>query len=123
MKDITYLVENLRIARGAVEAAKEQELQAQIAIYNTVKDELPESGSYKNGSLKITTGFYQKWNQESLAQARMAFPENEEFPFSLEYKPDNKALAYFKKHKPELFSVISSALTLTPKKPSFEIKD
>jgi hypothetical protein len=116
------LIEKLRSAKNDLALAKAKVLEAEIALYKEYQDKIPEEGSFKVDDLTIKTGFYPKWDQESLAIAEQAFPKSEPFPFSMEYKPDNKALSYLKEHKPMLYEKIAVALSLTQKKPAFTLK-
>ena len=116
------LIDKLRQAKLNLADAKEKLFQAEVAVYEAVKDKLPTEGTFKEGDLKIKTGFYQKWNQEALLASKAEFPSDDPFPFIMEYKPDNKSIAYLKENKPTVYALLVPALTLTPKKPSFEIK-
>ena len=115
------LIENLRLAKVNLAKAKEDLFKAEVAVYESVKDKLPEEGTFKEGDLKIKTGHYYKWNQETLLLSKANFPKDDPWPFVSEYKPDNKSIKYLKEHKPNVYKILLPALVVTPKKPSFEI--
>jgi hypothetical protein len=116
------LIYKYRSAKNDLAEAKARLLEAEIALYQFYKNEIPEEGSFKVEDLTIKTGFYQKWNQEALTKVEYSYPRKEKFPFSLEFKPDNRAISYIKDHRPDLYVMIEQALSLTPKKPSFSLK-
>ena len=116
------LIEDLRAAKARLGEAKEAVFQAEAAVYLHYKEQLADEGTFNVEDLKIKTGFYDKWSQEALIEARSGYPKDEPFPFLTEYKPDTKQLKYLKEHKPALYEIVKVALSRTPKKPSFEIK-
>jgi hypothetical protein len=122
MTKINTLIDSLRVAKEKLAEQKEAVLQAEITLYEALKEQIPAEGTLSLGALKIKTGFYQKWSQESLIEARRKYPSGEPFPFSMVYEPDNKQLKYLAEYRPELYEIVRPALSLTPKKPSFEIK-
>ena len=116
------LIENLRLAKANLSAAKEQVFQAEAAIYRHYENQLPQEGTFKDGDLKIQTSFYYKWGQEALLTAKANYPSSEPWPFELQYLPDNKQIKYLKEYRKELYDILQSALTITPKKPAFLLK-
>jgi hypothetical protein len=93
-------------------------------IYELVRDQLPGKGTFTaETGMKIATGYAEKWDQESLNKAYQRWPSSVPFPFKGEWKPDGKAVAYVRDNLPEEYSLLRDALTLTPKKPTFSVKE
>lgn len=103
--------------------AKRIELESQI--YETHAKEIPEKGTYTTPEgMKITTGFTESWDDTELNTAYQQWPvETVVFPFSTTWKPDSKAIKVLRDSIPNLYRIIEPALTLKPKKPSFNIKE
>jgi hypothetical protein len=93
-------------------------------IYSLVCGTLPDKGTTTLATgMKIVTGYSESWDQAALNSAYEIWPSNVPFPFKGEWKADGKAINYVRKHLPEDYALIRSALTLTPKKPAFSVKE
>ncbi len=109
--------------------ANEGRLKTEKAILAMVGKDLKEKGTnnFPEG-LKITTGMDEKWDIDCVDRIKAQFDDGlltiPFFPFKQEWKPDNKKLSIINESMPEVFTkVFSEALTIKPKKPSFEIKE
>jgi hypothetical protein len=123
MGTINELTTQWQQTKAALEAAQEAHLQSEIAIYEAVKDTLPDKGTTTlDTGLKIVTGYTESWDQEKLNEVYNAWDFPMAFPFKGEWKPDGKAVSYLREHAPQLYGKISYALTMKPKKPSFSMK-
>lgn len=118
------LVENLRVAKGNLAIAQKAVQDAEGAIYVAGGANIPEKGTVHFQGVKVVTDFYQKWDDKQLAAAEVEWPKhsNLPFPFKRTYKADGKAITYIRENAKETYEVISPALTLTPKKPSFVLE-
>lgn len=117
------LVENLRLAKSNAEAANKALTEAQLAVFEATKDKLPEKGTTYFTGVKIVTGFYDKWDQDKLLKLQETWTANLKFPFKTEFKPDAVAMKYVKENAPSAYDALTAALTLTDKKPTFELVD
>jgi hypothetical protein len=122
-KSLDELVTEWKSAKRAEEAGKTARLIAESAIVDRVQTDLPEKGTYHvpaGGGLKISTGKSVKWDQAELTGIQLDWDETQvDWPFSVEWKPDNKALAYIEEHRPEFWKKIIAARSEEEKKPSF----
>jgi hypothetical protein len=109
--------------KAALQAAQEDHLQSEIAIYNEVEDQLPDRGTFQFGDIKIVTGFTEKWDQAKLNEIYNVWDQPLKFPFKGEWKPDGKAISYLRENAPEAYRMLSDALTLTERKPLFSLKE
>lgn len=116
------LVASLKEAKEKEKIAKQQVLDAQSAIYMAVASQLPEKGTTKFQGIKITTGLYEKWDQDQLNLIFHNWKHNITFPFKLEYKADGRALSALKKIASFAYADLVPALTTTPKKPTFKLE-
>lgn len=121
------LSQKLREATAKVSAAKADLENVQAEIYTAVEavKPLPEKGTTHATGIKITTGLTDKWNQEKLVEIERTWARksNNPFPFKQEFKADGKAINYIRDNTPEAYAALQEALTLTPKKPSFEVEE
>ena len=117
------LVENLRVAKKNAEAANQALVDAQFAIFESVKAQLPEKGTTYFDGVKVVTGFYEKWEQDKLKEIQASWQSNIAFPFKTELKADAVSLRYVKENAPDAYAKIAEALTLTDKKPTFDLTD
>lgn len=128
MKDVRpidpKLVENLRQAKTILHNAQQLVEDSESAIY-LAAGKLPEKGTVHCEGVKISVGFYRKWSQEKLKEIETTWvrKSNLPFPFKREFKEDAKAVSYIEENAKEAYDVLAEALTLTPRKPSFEITD
>ena len=118
------LSENLRIAKSELEAAKKKVEDAEGLIYLAAKPHLQDKGTTHVTGVKIVTGFYEKWNDDQLAELEQRWPtiSNVAFPFKKTFKADGKSITYLRENAKATYDVLADALTLTPKKPSFDLE-
>lgn len=119
----TQLVDKLRIAKENHEAASQALTDAQFAIFEAVKDRLPSKGTTSFTGVKIATGFHDKWDQDLLQEIQKGWTANLKFPFRVELKAVASDLKYVKENAPSAYESLEKALTLTEKKPTFELVD
>lgn len=119
------LVEAYRLAKVAADKASEALTEAQYQIFEAVKNHLPEKGTTHFHGIKVATALSSKWSQEKLDEIEKTWvrKSNLPFPFKKEWKEDGKAVSYIKENTPEAYTALSDALTLTPKKPTFELTE
>lgn len=118
------LAANLRIAKANMAVAKQGVEDAEAAIYTAGGNLIPEKGTVHFTGVKVVTAFAEKWDDEGLAKAEAAWPSisNLPFPFKKVYKADGKAVTYLRENAKDAYDLIAKALTLTPRKPSFELE-
>lgn len=117
------LVENLRIAEANAKAASKALTDAQLAVFNAVRDVLPPKGTAYFDGLKISTGFYERYDQDILQDIRKKWTANLKFPFKEELKAIASDMKYVRENAPSAYAEIEKSLTLTDKKPTFELLD
>lgn len=117
------LVENLRIAEANAKAASKALTDAQFAIFDAAKDRIPPKGTTYFNGVKVSTGFYDKWDQEMLQEIQKNWTANLKFPFKNELKAIANDLKYIKENAPSAYATLEKALTQTDKKPTFELVD
>lgn len=117
------LIDDFRSAKSALKASQDTLQKVEIEIYKTVQHVLPEKGTTHFGEMKIVTGMTEKWEQDVLQKVYEDWTANVAFPFKREFKAVAKDVSYVREHAPEAYGKIADALTLTPRKPSFEIKE
>jgi hypothetical protein len=117
------LAENLRKAKSVLATAQQEVEDAEAAIYLAVKSHIPEKGTLHVTGCKISTGFYSKWSDDKLTEIERTWvrKSNLPFPFKKVWKEDGKAVSYIRDNAADAYEVLTEALTLTPKKPSFEL--
>lgn len=117
------LVENLATAEKNMEIAKKALIEAQLAVYEAGKASLPERGTTHFEGVKIVTAQSEKWSDEQLAEIEPTWPSvsNLPFPFKKTYKADGKAITYIRENAKTAYDILSVALTVTDKKPTFEL--
>lgn len=71
------------------------------------------------GLIKITTGTTRKWDNEKLLVLRNSIAEDY-FPFKETFSENKKMSDDIEKSVPDLWAIISKALTISPRKPAFE---
>lgn len=121
--DIEFLTQAWIATKANLAAAQEAHLRSEIALYNAVKERLPEKGTTTlETGLKIVTGYAEKWDQERLSEIYNAWDEAVKFPFKGEWKPDGKAISYLRENAPQAYKKLSEALTMAEKKPEFSMK-
>jgi hypothetical protein len=97
-------------------------LDIESKLYKLYEAQIPEKGTVRVENLKISCGFTDKWDQDTLQDIRANWPDElPPFPFREELKPDGKAISYLKENMVEAYLRIEPALTQDPKKPSFSI--
>lgn len=118
----TKLVENLRQAKTILYNAQKLVEDAESAIY-LAAGPLPEKGTVHCTGVKISVGFYEKWDNDALQKAEEKWTQfsNLQFPFKKVYKPDGKAISYMRENAATAYAAIEAALTLTNRKPTFEL--
>lgn len=118
------LAQELRSATAKLSIAKANLEEVQAKVYTAVEEvkPLPDKGTTHATGIKITTGMSEKWNQEKLIEIERTWARksNLPFPFKQEYKADGKAINYLRENVTEAYAALQDALTLTPKKPTFE---
>lgn len=110
-------------AKDREKKANATRLDIESKLYKLYEREIPEKGTVKIENLKIACGFTDKWNQDELQEIRAKWPDgcSVPFPFKEELKPDGKAISYIRDNVPDIYEVLSQALTQDPRKPSFSI--
>lgn len=119
------LVETYRLAKEAADKASDAVTEAQYRIYEAVKAHLPEKGTTHFQGIKIATALSSKWSQEKLDEIETTWvrKSNLPFPFKKEWEADGKAVSYIQDNAPDAYKVLAEALTLKPKKPTFELTE
>lgn len=105
-------------------------VEAEGEIYMYVEKQLAASGQQLKDSgvnnvgegIKITTGFTEKWDQEALKEIQSAWQGNL-WPFKSEFKKDGALLKALAETNKDGYATVSKALTLTPCKPTFAVKE
>lgn len=119
---MTDLTAAWREAKQAEADANVRRIAIESRIYELTAPHLPDKGTYTTDSgMKITTGFSEEWDQERVDSAYKSWPDGVKFPFAGSWKPDGKAISYLRGNQPSLYAMLSPALTLKPKKPSFSL--
>lgn len=107
-------------AKDDESAAKERRLLVESKMIDLIGSELPDKGTYKTGSVKITTGYTRKWYQEILNDIKKSWKKSwPAFPFIGEWKPRNDEIKYLQEHSPEAYAALTEAFEDTSNKPSF----
>jgi hypothetical protein len=119
---LEHLTVQWKYTKAVLKAAQEAHLQSEIDLYNAVKGELPNKGTYYAGDITIVTGHTEKWDQEKLNEIHHEWDGTLKFPFKGEWKADGKAISYIRDNVPGVYRTLSDALTLTEKKPAFSVK-
>lgn len=124
------LSENLKLAKAELKVAQLKVEAAEIAIYNAGIAALPEGKFPEKGTLhftgvKVAVGVTEKWSDEELAKIEPKWPSvsNLPFPFKKTYKADGKSISYIRENAQAAYDVLAEALTVTPKKPSFDLEE
>lgn len=114
---LVRLAGELRAAKAAEEAARQARIKVEEAILAHVKGDLKPEGTHTFDTVKIVTKLSRSWDQERLAQISKEV-EPAWFPFKTEYKEDRKAARVVEERFPDLWGIVSDALTLKPAKPT-----
>lgn len=111
------------LAKQKENDARNERLEAEGEIYMLVEKDLKESGvNNLPEGIKITTGFTEKWDQEQLREIQSSWQSNL-WPFKTEFKKDSALLKALQQTNAEGYAVVAKALTLTPCKPTFAVKE
>ena len=110
--------------------ANQGRIRSEKEILEIVGKDLKEKGSNPfPGGVKITTGMDEKWDSNLVNDIYQRWSDGEIatlpfFPFITDWKPESKKLSILKETMSEaaFYKIFSDALTIKPKKPSFEIK-
>lgn len=118
------LIENLKLAKANLKIAEQNVIDAESAIYTAAQSNIPEKGTIHVTGCKIVTGFYEKWNQDTLIEIERTWARksNLPFPFKQEWKADGKSISYIRDNAADAYAELVKALMLTPKKPSFVLE-
>lgn len=123
------LAVKLKEAKANAEAAKQAviavESEIWVATEKVLGQKIPDKGTTHATGVSIETGFNDKWDQAKLAalEAEWAKKSNLPFPFKKELKAIAKDIEYFRENVPDLYKLITDALTRTPAKPSFSLAE
>lgn len=110
-------------AKAAERAATERRLLIENQIIDIVGSELPIKGTSNFGALKIVSGVTEKWDQDAITRASVRWPNKRfPFPFRQEWKPNNDDLRTMGDNFPDLWERLEDAVTVEPRKPTFEVK-
>ena len=127
--EYTKLVSQWQKYKETEQLCNDGRIRTEKAILEIVGKDLAEKGTNNFPcGLKITTGMTESWDADVVDRIKNQFDEGlvelPFFPFKQEWKPDNKKLALINEDMPDVFEkVFSEALTIKPKKPSFEVKE
>ena len=99
--------------------ANERRLAVEREILDLLGDDL-KIGVNKVENLKITAGLDRKWDNDQLLVLRNSIAEDY-FPFKETFAEKKKMSDEIEKAVPELWAIISKALTIVTKKPAFEV--
>jgi len=122
-------VKSWQTSKGDEKRANAKRLLAERDILKIVGKDLNEKGANNFPlGLKITTGMSESWDMGLVDRVKNQFDDGlvdiPFFPFNQQWKPDNRKLALINESTPHVFvGVFGEALTIKPKKPSFEIKE
>lgn len=118
------LVENLRVAKANLAIAQQAVIDAESAIYSAGESILPEKGTTHFEGVTVVTKVYEKWNDAELSVIEQTWPtvSNLPFPFKKTYKADGRSVTYIRENAKPAYDILAKALTVTPAKPSFELK-
>ena len=107
--------------KAALKEAQEALLQTEIAIYEIVRDHLPEKGTSHFGDLKIVMGQTESWDDAKIDAARQSWPDGTPFPFKSTWKADAKAISTVREYAPDAYKMLVPALTVKSSKPQFSV--
>lgn len=120
---LNRLTEEWKYAKQMEQHWNASRIAVESQIYELIASELPDKGTFTTETgMKITTGFSEDWDAESINSAYQQWPEGVKFPFNGTWKPDGKAISYLRDNQPLLYALLQPALTLKPKKPAFSVK-
>jgi len=126
MTTLSQALHALDNARAAEADASLARLQAEQALLDLV-GELPTEGTTRRGDGElvavIQTGVRRKVDADVLARIAPSIPEAIGKRL-LRWKPDlvTSELRYVQNNEPEIYAVLSEAITVTPAKPSIRIE-
>lgn len=101
-------------------AARDCRLAAEKEIIDALGDDLKIGSNKVADMLKVTAGLKREWDNEKLLELRNNIAPDY-FPFREELKEVRKLSRAIEEDVPELWGIISKALTIKPEKPSFEV--
>jgi len=127
--ELDDLIISFKDAKEAENLAKQERITIEESIYTLTKGDFKKTEGTNNISgevekMSVTVGFYLKFDQTELDLLYKTGTEVEKsiFPFKQEWKCDVKMLKNIQQTSPELYKKIQTAMTVTPKKPSFKVK-
>lgn len=111
------LQKQLAWAKAQESAARDARIAAEEAIlaHPDVVAVLKDEGSVTVEGVRVTTGYTRAWDQGVLQEtAKQVSPEY--WPFKAEWKEDRRRTRDIEANTPDLWALISPALTVKPKK-------
>lgn len=124
--EIRDLVTDLVYKKEIERQAQAARLDAESALYSALGLSPTDVGTVTaigdGAEIKVSCSMGQKWDQDQLSALAAEIPPAM-FPFKTEFKPDAARVKYLRANEPETWSRLSPALTETPRKPSFTIKE
>lgn len=126
MTDLSTLTQQWQGAKRREQEANAARIDIESKIYELVASQLPDKGTTTlDTGMKIVTGFSESWDQEAVQRTYEQWPHESgvKFPFQGTWKSDGKAISYLRENCPDAYRLIQGALTLTPKKPAFSVKE
>jgi hypothetical protein len=106
-------------AKDRERAAEADRLIAESEIVDALGHRLPPQGTVWVNSLRIITGFTDKWDQERLASIAAKWSGEIGFPFVRVWQADGKAVDFIRARFPKLYQKLNPALERTARKPYF----
>lgn len=100
--------------------ANERRLAIENEILLMIGNDLKLGSNRVEGLIKITAELDRKWDNEKLIVLRNSIAEDY-FPFKEKFSEKKKMSDEIEKNVPDLWAIISKALTISPKKPAFEV--
>lgn len=100
--------------------ASERRLAVENEIISIMGNDLKLGSNRVEGMIKITAGLNRRWDNSKLLVLRNSIAEDY-FPFKETFSENKKMSDEIEQNVPDLWAIISKALTISPKKPAFEV--
>jgi hypothetical protein len=109
-------------AKADEREANERRVAIEKRMLSMLGSLVPQEGTFNQDGLTISTGYTRKWDQTKLTTLAVCIDPSY-WPFKTEWREDRKASRVFEERFPDLWKHVSSALTLTEKKPSVTVEE
>lgn len=124
MSQITQnMINAWKVAKEEEKRYQELRWQLEEQIFDKVKNEISDTGTYNYGEMQIVVTEKKEWDQSILDDIYEQFDKKDLWPCEVQWKVNSTAFKSLQEMHPEYASILNPALTIKRNKPTFKIKE